>query len=181
MLEVERLLRRYKARMETLCANAPPGLTEELVPSLAQSTVTVSEIASLDALLPAPFPPSFRAYLLGPVVESGPESSEINLPSNNGLHQAREFLLRRRFWPLKLLAFAGGPCGDPVCFDTSHVSALQEYPVLVINHDWASPEDWLDPQRVRGLASASWPSFLHLFRAICEGTPVAYKTTPPGA
>ena len=168
--DVNELLQSYQRRCQALVASSPdPTALAGMVPSLGPAVLTAPAVAELQQRVPFPLPESFVAYLLGPVVESGLEWAEINLPANDGLAEFAALMGRRDLWRLGLLQFATGRSGDDVCFD--YLSGTGEPKVVEINHDRATAEAWESPRLIRSFTDRSWPSFNSLVEDLCIDQP----------
>lgn len=165
--EIEQILRAYAERIRIEFESAPGGLLEEHLPDLNAHGLTPEEVAELGEGLPVPLPGSFQEYLLGPAITRGPEWEDISILGNQAVGELANLLTLDELWPLRLLQFAYGPCGDPVCFDFAGATG-GELPVVIINHDWAHDEDWQDAERIRKFTSIRWPDFRSFLRDICE-------------
>ena len=169
------LLEGYRDRMRERFATAPADLREDYIPTLGSGSLSAAQVDDLEKGLPVRLPMSFRSYLTGPRLQRGPESSEIELPPNDDSCRLRSLLNADELWPIQLLQFASGPCGDPVCFDTSTSENGGEFEVVVINHDWVGEHEWSDPIAVRRWVSARWPSFHDLLWDVCKEKPITFK------
>ena len=178
---IEHLLVEYRHRMCELLVGAPVELVEELTPTLAANTVSDSDLIELQSELPVPLPPSLLAYLAGPEVQSGFEWSEIIIPSNSDLRRIGAYISTSELWPLELIQIGTGPCGDPLCLDYSGYEEDFEYPVVVIEHDSATPDHWRDSDLIRTLVTARWSSFFDLLQVVCKGEPVVYRSLWAGS
>ena len=172
---LDELLEEYRRRTEAWCSDAPPDLKLELVPTLAPNPIGRVEVKELEALVPFRLPESLVSYLTGPVVESGLEWAEIILPSNASTEEIGRLLRDDSLWPVGLLQFAYGPWGDPVWFDVGETARDGEYPVVVINHDWAIPGDFEDPGRIRAHCSVRWGSFMEFLTDVCNGADIQFS------
>jgi hypothetical protein len=168
------ILRQYEIDIRSRFADAPPDIQRDYFPSDSLPSVSESEILELERSVPFTIPRSFRTYLTGPSMECGPESGEIILPGNRKISSLAEMCGAPDLWSLGLLQFASGPCGDPVCFD--FLTGGSEPPVVVINHDWATEDDWKDPVQIRRWVSASWGTFASLLRDVCEKRTITFRT-----
>jgi len=161
--------------MRPLLANAPPGLAEEMLPSLGSRSPFDDELSGLLAEPGVTLPASLLAYLSGPAAECDLEWAEINVPGNTNLSRWRTLFAQRELVDVGLLQVATGPCGDPVCLDLHRRREDGECPVVVINHDRVGSEQWTSAREVRKHVSAEFASFSELLRAVCEGLPVEYR------
>ncbi len=119
----------------------------------------------------ARLPPLFVAYLttrhvLG--MDFG-ESSMPELPTRSPLKHVRSFLMRREFWPARYLQFAGGPRGDPVCFDSARPRVNGDYPVVLFNHDQIPNGAWRSRVALQIYAQQLAPSFRAFLKKLVEG------------
>ena len=172
---ISELLKAYRDRLAGYLDDAPPGLRDELVPSLKPGFIFEADLIGLEEQLPVKLPPSFRSFMKGPTVEVGPEWSDITLCGNADINTASGLLLHKEPWDVDLLQFAQGPAGDPVFFDYRNCLSGSEYPVTVIDHNWASPEDWQDPVRIRRWESARWDSFIDLLADVCLDHEIRFR------
>jgi hypothetical protein len=135
------------------------------------SRVTEADIRALEKRLPAPLPPAFVAYLTARHVLAmnfGEYSLPV-LPTRAPLRDARNFLMARELWPCGYLQFAGGPCGDPVCFDIARRRPNGDYPVVVFNHDQVPEEAWGSRAALRPYVQQLAPSFRAFLKGLVEG------------
>ena len=173
------LLGEYKKRMAAIRDSAPPGidLTDYIgVPSLRSRRASTAALAAIEARLPVPLPVSFRMYLLGPLVETGIEWAQVQLPGNDRNDLAQSFLFLTHLWPVQLLQFATQE-GDPVCFDFRQPIQTDplEYQVVIIAHDWLTPADSTDPTRIRRFISATFTDLGALLDALCLDKPIEHR------
>ncbi len=180
---IRSLLTTYQQRMEQLLFDASSELREELreklFPTLVPLTRHPWSVDGFQATLPAPLLPSLMAYLGTLTVECDIEWDEVVIPGNTNASSWQRLLGGEELWSLGLMQVAIGPSGDPVCFDLQQRHDDSEYPVIIINHDWVSSEEWNSAQAVRKSVSVEFPSFLELLRTLCEGIPIPYQKRFP--
>jgi hypothetical protein len=184
---VRRCLEAYYAR----CSQVLPGVPDEMRRGewqqddwvdwkLVPSRLTEADVTALEAELPFRLPPLFRAFLVTYFVldmDFG-EFSLPQLPSDDPLVEVRRYLLQPQLWRIGYAQFAGGTCGDPVCFDLHSPTPDGDFPVVAINHDRIVPhENWRHRDLVEPHASWEAGSFREFFTRLCLGAPDA----EPGA
>ncbi len=141
------------------------------------SRVTEAQVRELEAALPAPFPPLFRAYLTARhLLHSefrvrGHSVTLPVLPSEQPLADLHELLGRWR--PLLRAGYI--PLGDydagggPLCADTSAPAGEGDHALCFFDHDALfalGEEAWAVRERVAPLARPLWPSFEQLLREL---------------
>lgn len=152
---------------------------------LLPSRLTEADVAALEARLPFCLPPLFRAFLVAYFVLDM-DFGEFQLPAlprDDPLKYVRRFLLRDELWRIGYGPFAGGACGDPVCFDLQAPTLDGDYPIVVINHDRIVPYDnWHHRDRVEPHTKRVANSFREFFTRLCLGEAAdADRTADRGA
>jgi hypothetical protein len=176
---VRRCLKAYYAR----CSQVLPGVPAEMRRGewqqndwvdwkLVPSRLTEADVLLLEAELPFRLPPLFRAFLVTYFVldmDFG-DFSLPQLPSDDPLKEVQRYLLQPDLWRIGYAQFAGGTCGDPVCFDLRAPTPDGDFPVVAINHDWIVPhENWRHRERVEPHAKQEAGSFREFFTGLCLG------------
>lgn len=130
------------------------------------STVTETEVAQLEAALPAPLPPLFVAYLTTRFVLLGSELGDYilpGLPSDEPLGQVKRFLARGDLRRAGYIPFAQTIYSDPVCFDCRRPNFEGDYPVVQFNCDWVNDADWETRGALEKHADEVAPTFRDFF------------------
>lgn len=165
------------------CPQVLPGVPAEMLRGKLQdsdwvewklipSRLTEADVVTLEHKLPFALPPLFRAFLVTYFVldmDFG-EFYLPALPSDAPLKNVEHYLLQPNLWKIGYAQFAGGTCGDPVCFDLKALTHEGDYAIVAINHDWIVPhENWQHRDRVEPHAKRVAHSFREFFTRLCLG------------
>jgi hypothetical protein len=160
-------LETLRASLDTASPDVRAELTEEW--QFREAAIDPGPLLALESMLPARLPHAFHAYLtIGYFTTI--EAHEFLLPSvrePDALANARIFLLTEEMWPLGLMQFGHGPCGDPLCFDFASGLPSADHPIYVFNHDLAPREAWSSRAALRPYGELVATSFGALLKGLC--------------
>jgi hypothetical protein len=118
---------------------AGPADAEGWVPwKMLPSTVAEADVERLEEILPAPFPPLFRAYLTTRFTLGMDWFDLPNLPSDRPLAELEAAMNRwQSLWDVGYVCFADNAEGDtgPMCFDLFHRLPDGDCPVVLFDQE----------------------------------------------